>query len=104
MATRNENIQVAYKSTHPGEVLAEWIEDIGVKQKDFASSIDLPASRLNELLKGKRPMTMEIAQRLEARLGMRASYWMELQANYEYNERMLALRNTDLTFFTKSAI
>lgn len=95
METKNENTAVAFISTHPGDILRDWLEDVGIKQKDFAVTIGLPASRLNELIKGRRPMTEEIAQRLEPVLGMEASYWMQLQINYEYNERMLALRNEE---------
>lgn len=95
METRNENTAVAFISTHPGEILRDWLEDVGIKQKDFAVTIGLPTSRLNELIKGRRPMTEEIAQRLASALGMEASYWMQLQVNYEYNERMLALRNEE---------
>jgi len=95
MKTRNENIPVAFKSTHPGEIVRDWIEDVGIKQKDLAARMGLPASRLNELIRGKRDVTEEIAYKLAETLGMDASYWMRLQAQYEYNERMLALRNEE---------
>lgn len=93
METRNENKVVSYKSTHPGEILADWLEDIGVKQKDFAKTIDVPASRLNELIKGKRGINEEWAKKLGEALGPSSSFWMSAQMNYEYNEKMLALRN-----------
>lgn len=95
METRNENSAVAFMSTHPGTILRAWLEDVGIKQKDFAITIGLPASRLNELIKGKRPMTEDIAYKLEGALGVEASFWMRAQVNYEYNERMLALRNDE---------
>lgn len=95
METNNENTIVTFVSTHPGEVLGDWLEDIGIKQKEFAATIGVPASRLNELVKGHRPMTEDMAQRLERHLGMDASYWMRLQAGFEYNEKMLALRNEE---------
>lgn len=95
METRNENTVIAFVSTHPGEILRAWLEDVDIKQKDFAITIGMPASRLNELIKGKRSMTEDIAQKLERALGVEASFWMRAQANYEYNERMLALRNDE---------
>lgn len=93
METRNENKAVSYKSTHPGEILADWLEDIGVKQKEFAKMIDVPASRLNELIKGKRGVNEDWAEKLGKALGPSSSFWMSAQTNYEYNEKMLALRN-----------
>lgn len=95
METRNENNLVAFISTHPGEVLRDWLEDVGIKQKDFAVAIGLPTSRLSELVKGRRPMTEDIARRLASALDMDASYWMQLQADYEYNGKMLALRDEE---------
>lgn len=95
METRNETRLVANASTHPGEILRDWLDDLGVKQKDFAASIGLPASRLNEFIRGKRAVTEDLAARLEKALGVEASFWIKAQAGYEYNERMLGLRSTE---------
>lgn len=92
METRNENASVAFVSTHPGEVVRDWIKDVGIKQRDLAARMGIPATRLNELIKGKRSVTDEIAKKLAETLGMDASYWMRLQIQYDYNEKLLALR------------
>ena len=99
METRNEMPLVANASTHPGAILKDWLEDLGLKQNDFADSIGLPASRLSELIHGKRPMTREVADKLEEVFGVASSFWMKAQAGYEYNERMLALRGREEAAF-----
>lgn len=95
METRNERNITTYKSVHPGELVKAWLDDVGMTQKDFAASIGIPASRLNELIKGKHPMTEELAEKIASGLGMDAAYWMRLQINYDYNEKMLALRGSE---------
>lgn len=57
--------------------------------------IGIPTSRLNELIKGRRDMTEEVAVKLEPVLGMDSSYWLRLQAEYDYNEKMLSLRKKE---------
>lgn len=95
METRSEKSFVSFVSTHPGAVLKDWLEETGVKQKDFAATIGIPATRLNELIKGKRAMTEDLAKRVSEALGNEASFWLRLQVDYEYNERMLSLRTKE---------
>lgn len=95
MGQSNDVKLVSFKSTHPGEIIRDWLEDIGIKQKEFAKSIGIPASRLNELIRGKRPLTEDDAELMENHLGMSKAYWMKLQAQYVYNEKMLAIREKE---------
>lgn len=72
METRNDKRRlVAFRSTHPGELLKAWLGDLGISQKDFAAAMGVPASRLNELIRGKRPMTEGLAKRIAGALGAR---------------------------------
>lgn len=68
--------------THPGEILREEIEDRGITQTQLASEIGMKVSLLNELINGKRAVTVEYAMLLEAALGIDADFWLNLQANY----------------------
>ena len=72
--------QSAFTTIHPGDVLREELDARGIKQKDFASTISMPASVLNDIVKGKRSVTPDIAILLEAALGKDASSWLRLQA------------------------
>jgi addiction module HigA family antidote len=68
---------------HPGEILADELEEIGLSAKKLADVIDVPANRLYQLLAGKRSVTADTALRLSRYFGMSADFWMNLQSAYE---------------------
>lgn len=67
---------------HPGDSLGAELKERGIKQKDFAREIGMLPSHLNELIKGKRDVTMDIAKRLESALGISAESWLRYQSMY----------------------
>lgn len=69
-----------FTTVHPGEILQHELDARGVKQKDFASTIGMPAPVLNDIINGKRSVTPDIAILLEAALGKDAHSWLRLQA------------------------
>src|SRR5580704_3010445 len=68
---------------HPGEILADELEEIGLSAKKLADVIEVPPSRLYQLLAGKRNITADSALRLSQYFGMSADFWMNLQSAYE---------------------
>ena len=68
---------------HPGELLADELNAREIKQKDFATKINLQPPHLNDLLKGKRHVSARIALKIENELGIDASYWLRLQMAYD---------------------
>jgi len=86
----NENIKmnniqelVPAEAIHPGITLQDELEAAGFTQRSLASEIGVQPSLLNEIIKGKRNITAELALLLEAALGVDASFWLNLQKNYE---------------------
>lgn len=71
-------------ATHPGSVLKKELKARGIKQKDFAKTVGMPAPNLSELIKGKRNITEAIAIKLEEALGIPFQNWMNLQNRYHY--------------------
>lgn len=71
---------VDYSTIHPGMILKEELEKRELKQKDFASTIGMPATVLNDIINGKRSVTPDIAILLEAVLDRDASFWLSLQS------------------------
>lgn len=67
---------------HPGEILADELEARNILQKDFATRINMRPPHLNELLKGKRNFTPQIALRIESILDIDASFWVRAQGEY----------------------
>jgi addiction module HigA family antidote len=53
------------KPTHPGEMLLEeFLEPMGITQKELATSIHVPYQRVNEIINKKRGITPSTALRL----------------------------------------
>lgn len=71
-----------FEPTHPGEVLREEIECMGITQTKLAEEIGVKVSLLNELINGKRDFTIEYALLIEAALGIDADFWINLQSAY----------------------
>ena len=70
--------------THPGEMLLkEFLEPLGITQRDFAKHLDIPLQRLNELILGKRGITPDTAWLLSMALGTGPEIWIDLQASYD---------------------
>jgi antitoxin HigA-1 len=68
---------------HPGEILGDELEEIGLTAKRLADIIEAPPNRLYQLLAGKRNVTADTALRLGRYFGMSADFWMNLQSAYE---------------------
>jgi len=68
---------------HPGEILADELEDTGLSAKRLADLLQVPPNRLYQLLAGKRSMTADTALRLSRYFGTSADFWMNLQSSYE---------------------
>lgn len=69
--------------THPGAMIADFLEDLGMTQTEFADAIGVSRVRLNELMRGRRSMTPSTALRLEQTLGKPAYWWLGLQQDYD---------------------
>ncbi len=83
-----------FEPTHPGELLKEELIERGISQMEFAKLIDVPYTALNEILNGKRPMSVDFSMRVEAALGISSEWFINMQA--EYNVQV-ARRDKKLT-------
>ena len=93
METKNENIQVCM-AVPAGFTLAQELKSRQISQREFAKTIEMQATHLNEILKGKRNITPAIALKLENALGIKASFWMNLQSQYECDLQRIKRENT----------
>jgi len=82
-----------FAATHPGSLLKDELEAREIKQKDFANEIGVLPSFLNEVIKGKRPVTADLAILLEKTLEIPAGYWMNFQAQYEIDRARIKEKN-----------
>ena len=81
---------------HPGEILADELEEIGLSAKRLAEVIEVPPNRLYQILAGKRNVTADTALRLGRYFGMSAHFWMNLQSAYELDLAQQQLGKTIL--------
>ncbi len=69
---------------HPGEILLEdWLKPLGLSQYALAQAIEVPPRRINEIVLGKRGITVDTALRLAAYFGTDAQSWLNLQNHYD---------------------
>jgi len=69
---------------HPGEILnEEFLEPFGVSQYRLAKAIDVPQTRIGEIIAGRRSVTADTALRLARFFGTSEHFWMNLQAGYD---------------------
>ena len=66
----------------PGDTVADALEEKGWSQAEFAQRIGYTAKHVNQLIRGKAPISEETALRLERVLGSTARFWMKREAEY----------------------
>ena len=69
---------------HPGEILREeFLVPLGVSPYRLAKDTRVPARRINEIVRGKRPITADTALRLSRFFGISERFWLNLQTHYD---------------------
>ncbi len=71
---------------HPGEVLKDELEEIGLTQTALASHIGVLPKTINEICRGKRGISAEMAVKLSKALGGSPQFWLNLQNNWELSQ------------------
>lgn len=73
-----------FNPPHPGGILAEELEHLGVNADDFARQIGVPSDFVTEILSERAPISPEIAQKIsEVMKGPSASTWLVIQSDYD---------------------
>jgi addiction module HigA family antidote len=79
---------------HPGEILLEeFMKPMGITARQLAADIDVPPSRISEIVNGTRPITADTALRLGLFFSMEPLYWMNLQAEYDMRVAQRTIQN-----------
>ncbi len=73
----------------PGETLRETLEAIGMTQTELAKRSGHPKKTINEIIAGKTTITADTALQLERVLGVPASFWNNLEKNYQETKARL---------------
>jgi antitoxin HigA-1 len=82
-------------STHPGEMLREdFLRPLEITQNALALKIRVPATRIGEIIHGKRSITPDTALRLARFFGNSPEFWLNLQQMHDLSKARLELSKT----------
>lgn len=69
---------------HPGEILLEeFMKPMGITARQLAADMDVPPSRISDIVNGARPITADTALRLGLFFSMEPRFWLNLQTDYD---------------------
>lgn len=71
------------RAVHPGEILKDELDELGVTPTEFARQIDVPPNRVSQIIAGKRAVTGDTALRFGHWFGTEPQFWLNLQSAYE---------------------
>ena len=77
------SISNGMRPVHPGEILGEELQELGMSANALAVALGVPANRITAILKGQRGITADTALRLSRYLGTTPQLWLNLQQTYE---------------------
>lgn len=68
---------------HPGEILSDELNEVGVSASDLARAIGVPVNRVTQILNGQRGISADTALRLGQWFGSGPEIWLDLQKDHE---------------------
>jgi antitoxin HigA-1 len=72
---------------HPGEILMEeFLIPLEISAYRLSKDLDIPQTRISQIVKGKRRITADTALRLSSYFGNSAKFWLGLQDDYDLEE------------------
>jgi len=75
------------KNIHPGEILKEeFLEEYHISAYKLAKDTNIPATRISQIVKGKRSITADTALRFSKYFGTTPDFWLGLQMEYDIRE------------------
>lgn len=74
---------------HPGETLSEKLSEMKMSYKEFALRCGLSEKTINEIIKGKAPISLETSMKFEQVLGIPTYFWITRQSEFnQYTARL----------------
>ncbi len=89
------------KNIHPGEILQEeFLIPLKISAYKLSKDINIPQTRISEILKGKRRITADTALRLSNYFGNSAKFWLGLQDDFDIEEE-ISVKNHEFKVIKK---
>lgn len=80
-----------FKNIHPGEILSEeFLIPFNITAYKLSKDINIPQTRISEIVKGNRRITADTALRLSKYFGNSAKFWLGLQDDFDIEEEISA--------------
>ncbi len=84
------------KNIHPGEILLEeFLLPLNISAYRLAKDVEIPQTRISEIIKGNRRITADTALRFSKYFGNSAKFWLGLQDDFDIEEQ-LSIKNSTL--------
>jgi len=83
MEKKNQNFFKPDYAIVPGETLRETLDSFGMSRAELACRTRRPEKTISEIIVGKMAITEGTALQLESALGIPASFWVNLERNYQ---------------------
>ena len=71
------------RAVHPGLILKDELDELGITPTEFARQLDVPANRISQIIAGKRAITGDTALRLGHWFGTDPQFWLNLQSQHD---------------------
>jgi addiction module HigA family antidote len=86
------------ENIHPGEILLEeFLKQMQISAYKLSKDLDIPQTRISQIIKGNRRITADTALRLSSYFGNSAKFWLGLQDDYDLEEE----RHNKIEIFKK---
>jgi antitoxin HigA-1 len=77
------------KNIHPGEVLLEeFLLPLNITAYRLAKDVEIPQTRISEIIKGNRRITADTALRFSKYFGNSAKFWLGIQDDFDIEEEL----------------
>jgi addiction module HigA family antidote len=83
LSKKSANFAIA---VHPGDILQEMLDDLGVSQMELARRLHTDTARINEICRRRRGISAQMAVLLAKAFGSSPDVWMNLQKNWELSQ------------------
>ena len=77
------NARNGMKPVHPGEVLRDELDELGMSASALSKALDVPVNRMTMILNGQRGVSADTALRLARYFGTPPQLWLNLQKTWE---------------------
>lgn len=70
-------------AVHPGQVLKDELEELGITPTEFARQIEVPPNRISQIVEAKSPINGDTALRFGHWFGNEPLVWLTLQSQFD---------------------